>query len=138
MQITKNHIISILVSLIYPLGVIVGNVIGYLLTKIMHFMYSFMAINLFEYMAKWGPNLVGGIVGGIVAGLFVIKLYKNIHFFSAMILPLIWTIILTGGVLLSLIILDQDMTKKIIIIIGNILSFCFYMITVKDYYKLRA
>lgn len=89
-------------------------------------------------MAKWGPNLVGGIVGGIVAGLFVIKLYKNIHFFSAMILPLIWTIILTGGVLLSLIILDQDMTKKMIIIIGNILSFCFYMITVKDHYKLRA
>ena len=138
MQITKNHIISILVSLIYPLGVIVGNLIGYLLTKIMHFMYSFMTISLFEFIAKWGPNLVGGIVGGIVAGLFVIKLYKNIHFFSAMILPLILTIILTGGVLLSLIILDQDMTKKIIIIIGNILSFCFYMITVKDHYKLRA
>ena len=98
MQITKNHIISILVSLIYPLGVIVGNVIGYLLTKIMHFMYSFMAINLFEYMAKWGPNLVGGIV----AGLFVIKLYKNIHFFSAMILPLIWTIILTGCLFLKI------------------------------------
>lgn len=138
MQITKNHILSILVSLTYPIGVIIGNLIGYLLTKIMHFIYSFMAISLFEFIAKWGPNLVGGIVGGIVAGLFVIKLYKNIHFFCAMMAPLILTIILTGAVLLSLIILDQDMTEKIIIILGNILSFCFYMITVKDHYKLKA
>jgi len=136
MQITKNHILSVLTSLTYPIGVIVGNFIGVSLTKLLYSIYSLMSFNIIEFITNSISYLVGGLVGGFIAGHIVIKIYKNVHFLSSTILPFIFTLLITFAVLYSWIENLQDISK-LITLVANILSFLFYMQIVSEHAKLR-
>ena len=122
----KRHIITLIVSILFIPGAIIGNIIGMLLGYIFYFIYDkIMFLNIPSFIINSAPILISGIVGGLLSGYICFRIYKNLHFVSSLIFPFFITI--TFVVLL--------LPQKPLIALANTLTFLAYFYIIKKLLK---
>jgi len=90
----KQKIISVLVSLFFLPLVIVGQIVGLILGKLLYFIYQFMMfIPFFTFMTELAPYVISGVAAGYFSAFIIFKIYKDYNVFFTMIIPSFLTVI---------------------------------------------
>jgi hypothetical protein len=131
----KNYFFSILVSISFPISTIIGNAFGLIFGKILYWQYDTLGLNIPTIIKQSGPTLISGIIGGLLAGFICVKLYKNIHLISSMILPTLIIILITLASLYKIFLNENFLSKDVFVILANILSLFSYFYIIQNHIK---
>lgn len=92
----KHKAISVLVSLFFLPLVIIGQVVGLILGKLLYFIYQYMMfIPFFTFMTELAPYVISGIAAGYFSAFIIYKIYKDYNVFFTMIIPSFLTVIVS-------------------------------------------
>ena len=92
----KHKAISVLVSLFFLPLVIIGQVVGLILGKLLYFIYQYMMfIPFFTFMTELAPYVISGIAAGYFSAFIIYKIYKDYNIFFTMIIPSFLTLIVS-------------------------------------------
>ena len=95
MRESKIYIFSIFASFTFILSNIVGMFLGNALGKIFYLFYqSYLVFEIPSFISVMVPTILAGVVSGILAGYINIKIYKDLHLFYSLIIPVITTIVI--------------------------------------------
>ena len=95
MRESKIYIFSIFASFTFILSNIVGMFLGKALGEIFYLGYqSYLVFEIPSFISVMVPTILAGVVSGILAGYINIKIYKDLHLFYSLIIPVITTIVI--------------------------------------------
>lgn len=86
----KNISISILVSLLFPITLLIGEAIGTVVAELIHFIYRYiMFLNMSDWHSEITIRGLQGAIAGFIAAYVTVFVYKDFHFKSSLIIPAI-------------------------------------------------
>ncbi|MDC1384011.1 hypothetical protein N8500_11120 [Candidatus Puniceispirillum sp.] len=95
-------ILSILTSIVFFPGVILGQAIGHFGGELLYGFYSSWGLLLPDLLYSVGPDIISGFVGGGLAAWVCSKICKHYHPFAVLLIPAILSITAALGPLLIL------------------------------------
>ena len=94
--------LSILASIVFFPGVILGQAIGHFGGELLYGFYSSWGLLLPDFLYLVGPDIISGFVGGGLAAWVCSKIYKHYHPLAILLIPAILSITAALGPLLIL------------------------------------
>ena len=128
----KNIIISILVSLLFPITLLVGEAIGTVVAELIHFIYRYiMFLNMSDWHSEITIRGLQGAIAGFIAAYVTVFVYKDFHFKSSLIIPAI-TLSLAIFSTLFMMFHDGDYFNRFTHLISLIISGAVYIYYLDD------